>query len=138
MKKLFLSSALILMLAGVSNAEPVTVKEITSKLPPLNQGIAYSMVDNKLNYLGTIDVVNWKALTLEVGYAGAADNTGNKLVAVASIKLLDLGNVVNFPILDKVVFRPGIYFGAGDIGNTDFDSSETDWGVSATVLSLKF
>ena len=133
----------VLLLATISRAESVKFSDIVSKLPAFNQGLAYDAVDNQFNYLSTIDVVSWKSLTLEAGYAGLfstdnPENTGNKLVGVLSVKLLDLGGVVNFPILDKVVFRPGIWLGVGNIGSTDFNSSETSWGVSATVLSLKF
>lgn len=142
MKRMLLLIA-ILLIPTILRAEAVKITDITSKLPAFNQGMAYDVVDNQFNYLSTIDVVSWKALTLEAGYAGLfstsnPENTGNKLVGVLSVKLLDLSGVVNFPILDKVVFRPGIWFGAGNIGKTDIDSSETSWGVSATVLSLKF
>lgn len=110
------------------------------KLPPLKQGIAWSLADSKLNYLSTIEVLTWKGLNLEVGYAGRAENTGDKAVAVVSYeiaKLKDFG--VTVPILDLIEFNFGAYAGYGRIENINsLDDSEFDYGLSATILNLKF
>lgn len=120
----------------VKDDKVVKLSEVTSKWPAFNQGVAYSLADSNFNYLSTIDVASWKALTLEAGYAGRAENTSDKAVAVLSVKLLDLSSIVKFPILDKIVFRPGIFYGFGNLGN--FNNAEGDWGISATVISLHF
>lgn len=110
-------------------------ENILSNLPNMNHGMAYSVQDSNFNYLTTFDVASWKTLTLEAGYAGRAENTKDKAIAVASIKLIDMQNIIKFPILDKIVFRPGIWAGTS---LNRIDETEFDWGVSASVISLKF
>lgn len=136
MKKIIISIGMILGLLGSSVASAGTLSGGLKKLPPLNQGVAYSLADSNFNYLSTLDVVRWKALTLEAGYAGRAENTDDKLVAVLSVKLLELKDYVQLPVLDLIEFRPGIWYGWGNLGN--WNNAEGDWGVSATVVSLKF
>lgn len=133
-------------LLNIANAdEPSVVKDeshsmslrnVLDKIPALNQGVAYSLADSNFNYLTTIDLMSWKSLTLETGYSGRAKNTKDKLVIVGSIKLLDLKNVIKMPILDQLEFRPGIWYGWGNLGN--FNNAEGDWGLSATVINIKF
>jgi len=119
-------------------ADPIKVGDVAAKLPPLKQGLAYSLVDSKLNYLSTIEVANWKEkVSLEAGYAGAADETGHKIVGVVSFDLLQLKDI-NVPILKYVKFRPGVYVGFGGINVQRIMESELDWGVSATLLEVTF
>jgi hypothetical protein len=125
------------ILAQISFAEEVKVGNILQKIPALKQGFAYSLVDSQFNYLSTIELMKWKRISLEVGYAGRAENTGDKAVLVASVDLLDMSDVITFPILDKIVFRPGIYFG-GNINVKSMTDTESDWGVSASFIDLKF
>lgn len=112
------------------------------KLPPLKEGIAYSITDSKINFLSTIELLKFKGFNVEVGYAGQAPNTGDKAVAVLSYELLNLKNLgVAVPILDLVSFNLGYYIGVGRIelnpGNTKANN-EFDQGVSLTVLNFKF
>lgn len=135
-KRLILTIAVCFM-ATVARAE-VSITGIAGKLKdlPLKQGIAYSLQDSKINYLSTIELAKWKGFSLEAGYAGRAENTGDKAVAVVSCQIAkakDFG--VTLPILDLLEANVGVYAGFGRI---DRDSSEFDWGVSATLVSLKF
>lgn len=130
---------LILAVLLTTSTAHAGIKETLDKVPAIKQGIAYSIADGKLNYLATFEVAKYKGLTFEAGYAGYAENTGAKLVAVASyelVKLRDLG--VTLPILDLIEFNPGIYVGVGQINVKEMDESETDWGVSATLMKWKF
>lgn len=142
MKRLFFSLAAVIVLAGTAFAEDLNVRDILANVPALKQGVAYSLLDHKLNYLSTFEVAKWKGFALEAGYAGAAENTGNKLVAVASYRvtgLKDLG--VEVPILDLVEFNIGAYAGFGRVDlddGTGGGNNELDYGVSATLISLKF
>lgn len=119
----------------------INLNETIGKLPALKQGIAYSLVDNKINYLSTVEIVKYKGFALEAGYAGKADETGHKAVAVASYqvaKLKDMG--VDIPVIDLLEFNVGYYVGVGRIqftGDTGNDN-EIDHGVSATLINIKF
>lgn len=91
--------------------------------------------------MSTLEVLNggvfgsaWKGLTLEAGYAGRAQNTGDKIVAVLSYNLLSLKNYLDIPVLKYVEFNPGIWAGVGRVTG----SNEYDWGVSATLVNIKF
>jgi len=115
-------------------ADEVSVIDTIASIPGLKQGVAFSLADSQINYLATIELVNFKGFALEGGYAGRAKETGDKLVAVLSYDLLSLDKYTSLPILKYVEFRPGVYAGFGRL----FGSQEFDYGVSATVLSIKF
>jgi hypothetical protein len=104
-------------------------------LGQLKQGVAFSTIDNKFNYLSTLEVISYKGFALEVGYAGKAKSTGDKVAAVISYDLINAKRLgVTLPILDLIEFRPGVYFAYGRLTG----SNETDMGVSATFLNYKF
>lgn len=111
-----------------------SIIDIVASVPAMNQGVAFSIADSNINYLSTVDIYKWKALSLEGGYAGHAKETGDKIVAVLSYDLFKAKNYVSWPIIKFIEFRPGIWAGVGRVGG----SNETDWGVSATVVSLHF
>lgn len=134
--------AAVLLLATVSNARAeLNLNETLGKLPALKQGIAYSLVDNKINYLSTAEVVKYKNFALEAGYAGNAEETNHKAVAVISYRLgglKDLG--VEVPVLDLISVNLGVYGGYGHIQLSGDKSNDNEWdaGISATILDIKF
>lgn len=138
MKKFLIALFLMVAMCGVSRAdEALDVGSQLSKLPNLKQGIAWSAIDNEFNYLSTVELANWKGVTFEAGYAGAAENTQDKIVAVVSypiVKLKDMG--VTVPILDLVELNVGAYAGYGRIEKGP--DGEFDAGISATLLQVKF
>lgn len=123
----------LLILPNLAKAE-TSVFDVIASIPALKQGVAFSLADNNINYLSTVDLVKWKGFALEGGYAGAAKNTGDKLVAVVSYDLLTLKGKTTIPVLEWLEFRPGVWAGVGRIGG----SNEIDFGVSATVISFDF
>ena len=136
MKKLIVAVILAVVVFGV---KPVFAE---LKMPPLKEGIAYSIMDSKVNFLSTIEIVKFKGFALEAGYAGQAPNTGNKAVAVVSYEIANLKNMgVTMPVLDLVSFNLGYYVGYGRIcltpGETD-GNNEFDHGVSLSILQFKF
>lgn len=134
----------LFLIGGVvfaSDAKAIDIGDNLEALPAVNQGVAFSLEDSKFNYLTTIDIVKCKNATIELGAAYDAEETGVKAVAVFSYdfgKLEDLG--VKVPVLKELGFKPGIYGGYGRIEGCHDGScdAEFDWGVTATVLSLKF
>lgn len=137
-KKLFIAVVLI-GLCSTANAE-LNLREVADKIPALKQGIAFSLADNKLNYLSTIEIASWKGVTLEGGYAAAAENTGHKIVGVISYPILNLKNMgVTLPVLDLVELNIGAYAGFGRLESINqLDDSEFDYGLSATLIKVKF
>lgn len=137
MKRIVLVLVMLLSLCSLSHAA-LDLGDLVEKLPPLKQGVAYSIQDNKFNYISTVELIEYKGWTLEAGYAGIAENTKHKAVGVISypiVKVKDLG--VNVPILDLIEANLGLYGGLGqiDISNKE---AEFDWGVSLTLLNIKW
>ena len=138
-KKILLNLLLCLSFCQLAIAEPVKISEVVEKLPPLRQGVAFSLVDNNWNYSSTMEVLKWKFIGVDVGYAGAAENTKHKLIGDVSFDLLKLSNFgIEFPILKYVEVRPYVWFGVGNIQVYDVPDTETDWGVGCSILSVKF
>jgi len=141
MKRLILIGVFLLGICSISYAEPLKLGEVLEKFP-LKQGVAWSLEDSKLNYLSTIEVANWKGICLEAGYAGEAENTRHKAVAVISypiVKLSDFG--VTLPILNLVELNLGIYGGYGQINlgeGMGEGNNEWDYGLSVSLISIKW
>jgi hypothetical protein len=139
MKRLILIVITIFVASGTwSFAESLSLAD----LPDIKQGVAWSFADNRLNYLGTVEIVKvWKGLSIEAGYAGVAKNTGDKAVLVASYDVFKASDVTNIPLLKYIVFRPGAYVGYGRVDVTEGQgkgNNELDYGLSATFLDIKF
>ena len=141
--KPFIIGLMFVMACGIAHAEALSIGDTLKQVPGASQGIAFSLVDNKVNYLTTIDIVKWKGLALEAGIAADAENTGTKAVAVISYDVINAKKLgVTIPVLDMIDVRLGAYYGAGriEVGSIDTmkGNNEQDFGFSATVLKLKF
>lgn len=131
MKKMLAVLAVCFAMFGNCYAESLSIGEQIKKIPGLKQGVAYSLAEHNFSYLSTIEVLKWKGISAEVGYSSK-----DKLVGVVSYELLKLKDLgVTVPILDLVSFQPGVFFGAGRL-NKYIDNSETDYGISATIISI--
>lgn len=138
LKKILLAAILGMLLIPVARAEEINIKEIVDKVPALNNGLAFSFVENNLNYLGTFDVFVKGPFTVSAGYAGAQPNTGHKLVAVVGYTLFDgEKSMPENPILKYADLSVGIWGGAGGIGG-NLNDAETDWGISLSLLKARF
>lgn len=139
-RQIILAAVVLLALASNARAD-LNLHDTLGKLPSLKQGIAYSMVDNKFNYISTAEVVKYKNFALEAGYAGASEETGHKAVGVLSYRLGGLEDIgLEVPVLDLVELNVGYYVGVGRIqfsGDTSNDN-EVDHGFSLSVINVKF
>jgi hypothetical protein len=108
--------------------------------PELKTGVAFSLQDSNWNYLATVDMVKFAGFNLEAGYAGRAENTADKAVAVLSYDLLKVKDIIDLPILNLIEFRPGVWAGYGRIEKVQNDErgGEFDWGVSVSVIQFKW
>ena len=140
MKKLMLVLVIVL-LAGAAHAEALSLSTALEKIP-WKQGVAYSFIDSKMNYISTIEVMKKWGFTAEIGYAGAADNTDHKLIGVISYPLVKMSDFVDVPVLNLIEANIGVYGGVGNIcvkdAFTNDDSNEKDYGVSLTLLRVKW
>lgn len=137
-KKILATVFVMMFCGGIVFAEELSIGEQLQKIPALKQGIAYSMKDNNLCYLSTVELLEWKGITLEGGFSSK-----DKAVAVVSYELLKLKDLgVNVPLLDLIEARVGIYGGYGNLNLTEsFTQSggnKADWGISLTLLDIKF
>ena len=118
--------------AGIDEFLNYVNENVIDKLD-LKQGVAYSVVDNKVNYLSTAKVAEKDKFALEIGYAGSRNDTGHKIVGVISYDVLELKKYIDIPILDLIKIRAGIYGGYGRLtGSNEFDA-----GISATLISFQ-
>jgi hypothetical protein len=132
MKKLI--AVLVLMLCCTVARAELNIGEIIKKIPDWKQGISYSLIDHDFNYLSTLEVANWKGITVEAGY-----NSENAVVGVVSYQLLKLKDLgVNVPVLDLLECNLGGYVGYKRIEIKSLDDAEFDFGVSVTLISLHF
>ena len=141
MKILGIILAVILSIGSFQTAgyaKPIDLGIALDKLD-LKQGVAYSIIDGRANYISTMEVAEYKSFTIELGYAGVAKETGHKAVIVLSYPLYKVSEEVTLPILDSLEGNLGIY---GGFGRLDFDegtgNNEFDLGFSLTVLEVKF
>lgn len=132
MKKLLIAFT-ILLTSTICSAEEFSV----DKLPALKQGFAYSIADSQINYTALAEIAKWKFISVDVGYAGRAKNTGDKLIGAVSFDLLSLDKYVSWPIAKYVEFKPFAYFGAGRL-NFGETGNETDYGIGATIINISF
>ena len=142
MNKLKIIIALLLVIGvtyNMAQAGELSLSDTAKKIPALKQGVAYSIPDADFCYLSTIEIINKFGVSLEAGYSSK-----DKIVAVASYKLLELKNYVNIPLLDLVEANIGVYYGFGrlqlDLNDRDNmeGNNQSDFGISLTLLKVKF
>ena len=134
MKRIIMVLVLMLCICGVSRADTLVIGDIIRNLD-IKQGVAFSLADNQLNHLSTVEILEYNGFALEGGAAYDAEKTGIKAVAVVSYNLVNLKDIgVNVPILDMVSLRPGIYGGFGSVGA----GNEFDYGISLSCISLSW
>lgn len=129
---------LLLLIPTLARAEVVKLSEVASKIPELNTGVVYSIIENKVNAMATFKVAEVGPVNFNAGYIGDSDSVDHQAAVTASLNLLNLGDVVKFPILDKIVFEPTIALGVGHINFKEMTDAEYDIAVGATFLSLKW
>lgn len=136
-KKLILMAA-VMLLAAQAQAETVRLSQVVPNLS-FKQGAAFSLIDNQFNYLSTVEVAKYKGFSIDLGYAGRAEETKDKAVVALSYNVLNLQNLgVELPLAKYIDLKLGVYAGMGNINFKEMTDAELDWGVQATVLSISF
>lgn len=106
---------------------------LLDNLPGLKQGILYNWQDSEIEYLSTIGVLDYKNVSLEIGYSSESALVG--VVSYPLLKLKELG--VNVPILDLIEFNIGLGAGVQRIGSGE-GNNEFIYGLTLTLIDIKF
>jgi len=111
---------------------------LVAKLPSLKNSVLYSYNGNQVKYAMSFSVMGFfkmkdgeNFLSIDAMYV-PADEVGT----MATIKLVNLGKIVNFPILEYINLRPAVFVGAKNIGSGN--DIEFDYGVGLSILDIKF
>lgn len=130
----FAQEYLPINLAGEEDGNSFFVTEFLKKLPGLKQGVVYSLVDSKFNYVSTAELVTYKGFSLEAGYA-----VDNEIVVAATYELVRLKDHISIPILDLIECRLGGYVGYHKLAVVETaGNNEWDAGITATFINVKF
>ena len=136
MKKLIMALAIALLIAVPAQAQNINWDDIVEKIPVTNQAVVYSLDSNEFGYAITVDVLKfdiWKtAIGIDVGYA-----FDDRVVALASVKLVELKDYIEIPILEWIAIEPFVYVGVGRIGEGG-GNNEFDKGLGCKFLSVDF
>mgnify|MGYP001568126364 CR=1 FL=1 len=136
MKKLLIGLAICLIIAGwqkPAKAE-INLSEQLKKIPAINQSILFNITDSELDYASSITFMQLlnKAVSVDVGWSPKT-----QLLGLVSFKLIEVGKWITFPILDKVVIEPLIWYGFDRIEDLK-EFGEGNLGVGIKILSVKF
>ena len=135
MKKLLVMVCLFTLIGiGVAKADELSIGDSLKKIPGLKQGIGFSFKDHDFDYLTTIELAKFKGVSLEVGYSAKDEAIGVASYEIAKLK--DYG--VTLPILDLVELNLGGYAGYGRISVSKVISPRFDYGLSLTLITVKF
>ena len=140
MRKIICLVVTMLLFGSLAMAQELSISDSIKKIPALDNGGYYSLLDARFNYSGTFKVLQTKdeKFALNAGYAGKAKETLDKFIITVSGNMLKLKDYVNVPILDLIVFDPYIAVGFGRINIQELDKSETDIGIGANIIKVKF
>lgn len=122
-----------------TNDATLDLSTLIAKLPSLKNSIVYSYNENTVKYAMSFAVAGiWKQedgenlISIDAMYV-PTDEIGG----MATIKLVNFGKILNFPLLDYINIRPGIFVAANNIGSGSNDI-EFDWGGVVSLIDIKF
>ena len=148
MKILLFIVALMLCMPMVANAESLDLGDLIEKLPEVQTGMAYSVIDQDWNTSVSAPIVKGKGkfdvFSLNLGvvlkeFDSQESNEGVLGTLGISYDVMALEEYVDIPVLDLIGLKIEVYAGIpildtlnGDTG----ESAEFDWGVMFKVLSI--
>jgi hypothetical protein len=133
MKKLLVALAVLCFAGAAYAADSINIPDLFSKFPALNQDVMWSLKNHQTNYGASITLVSLfkDYLHLDLGMTPQQEP-----IALVSVKLVDLGNIVQFPVLKYIIIEPLAYVGEDDLFSGN--DKRFDYGVGVKVMSIKF
>lgn len=132
--KTILTLMMVLIMASCVSAEPLQLADITDRLPPLDNGVAYDIDKGKIVYTSTLNLLEWKGIVLNGGYS-----TLDSIIVGVSYELTNLEKLgVKVPILKYAKIEPMIYCGLGSLNVQTLKESEFTYGVGVKLLEVDF
>ena len=140
MRKIICLVLAMMFIYSMAMAQELSISETVKKIPVLDNGGYYSLLDARFNYSGTFKLLQTKdeKFALNIGYSGRAKETLDKAIVTVSGSLLKLKDYVNVPILDLISFDPYIAVGYGRINIKEIDNSQFDLGIGANIFKVRF
>lgn len=135
MKRIFLLLVGVCLMASNVFAGDLKLTDWADNLPAMNQAVIFSLDNSKWEYASTITLVSFlkdDLIKLDAGYTPSQE-----IIALASIKLVNVGDYIKFPVIEKLTIEPFIYVGLDRIENFK-ELGEYDYGVGAKIISIKF
>ena len=131
---------------GLCQAETISVGEVLEKVPAVNMGIGYSVLDSEFKPLTTVTVYSIDKLAVDVGVTSSkeslriSDNTtviGQ--ISYNLIKAKDVSIIKDIPIINLLEITPAAWAGYDriGIGNKAEGNNEFDAGVGLKLISIK-
>ena len=125
------------LVAGLSNADELGIRDTLAKIPALKSGVAFNVLDSEWEYTETLNLLQYKGFNLDAGYT-----TKDKAIGAITYELLNLKDLgVTVPVLDLIKIEPGIYAGLGRVaigqGNAK-DNNEFSFGTIINFIDIKF
>lgn len=113
-----------------AESKNLEIVDLLKSIPGLNQGLFYNAIDSKLEYMASIELAQWKGITLEAGYS--YEDAALLIASYPVLKLKDIG--ITLPILDLVEFNLGGAIGLNRING----SNEFVAGGTCTLIKVKW
>ena len=134
MRKVICLVVALMFVGSMAFAGELSIGDTISKIPGLKQGVGFSFKDHDFDYLTTIELAKFKGVSLEAGYSAKDEAIGVASYQIA--KLSDYG--VDLPILDLIDLNLGGYVGYGRVSVSKPISPRFDYGMSLTLIKVKF
>ncbi len=124
--------------AAATTTPAFNLNTVLAKLPILQNSLLYSIKNNTCTYALSFSVLGFyqmddgeNLISVDALY-GLTDELGG----MVTLKLIDMGKYVTFPIIKYINLRPGIYATANNIGNGG--EIELNYGVGLNIIAVKF
>lgn len=120
----------ILSICSNVYAEPIKVADLVDILPPMKQGVAFSVPDGTFRPSSTFTLVSKYGASWDVGYIG-----DDVLMTSLSYRLGNLEGLAEVPVAKYLDIQLGAYYGMERINQL---KSGEDWGFNVTLVEVQF
>lgn len=107
---------------------------IIDKLPDANTGVIFSMDNGKVEPMTSITLISFldESVDIDLGYTPS-----EKILGLVSGRLVNVGDLVTFPLSEYITIEPFVYVGVDRLENFR-ELGEFDYGLGAKLIEVKF